>query len=268
MPRWLPLLLYCLCLAAPVRAETLNIGGTDIAYAVSEGYVAGEGPRYAELMKFAARAQSSDIRILSVYVTRDDNAAFLAGTGGLDAFFTLSTHRQLEKRNLSLGDFVQLRDAVTTVQNQKKAKVESEANRLIDAASNGNLGLGGLEFLGCADDGPTRFSCLTVLTRLDRSVGKEYSSRQAALTTWLLSRGKLLMINQYGNLDPDQDRSGQVAAFQTRARRLLDELNIAQGTAGSGLFSGFSGLLLIAAVLGGLVGGVAVAIRKKKTSAA
>ena len=69
MSRRLLPLLCCLCLAVPARAETLNVGGTDIAYTVPEGYVIGDGPRYAELIEFASRAQPPDIRILSIYAT-------------------------------------------------------------------------------------------------------------------------------------------------------------------------------------------------------
>ncbi len=267
MSRRLLPLLCCLCLAVPARAETLNVGGTDIAYTVPEGYVIGDGPRYAELIEFASRAQPPDIRILSIYVTEKDNAALLAGTGARDNFLIISVNRQMEKQNLRPADFAQLRDAVATVQNQKKSEVQSEAERLIDSASNGNLGLGGLEFLGCSDDGPARFSCLTVLTQIDRSEGKEYSSRQAALSTWLLTQGKLLQINQYENLDQEMDLFEQAAAFQTRARHVVDELNIPPDTAGSGLFQDFPGRLVLVAVLGGLIGGLAAMIRKKKTPA-
>ena len=118
-----------------------------------------------------------------------------------------------------------------------------------------------------SDDGPARFSCLTVLTQIDRSEGKEYSSRQAALSTWLLTQGKLLQINQYENLDQEMDLFEQAAAFKTRARHVVDELNIPPDTAGSGLFQDFPGRLVLVAVLGGLIGGLAAVIRKKKTPA-
>ena len=92
MSRRLLPLLCCLCLAVPARAETLNVRGTDIAYTVPEGYVIGDGPRYAELIEFASRAQPPDIRILSIYATEKDNAAFLAGTGDRKSTRLNSSH--------------------------------------------------------------------------------------------------------------------------------------------------------------------------------
>lgn len=260
------LLLGCLCLAATARAATLRIGGTDIPYAVPPDYVSGDDGPYQHLLDLAAKAQPADIRILALYVSADSHQKFLKSKADLDTFLTISTSGQLEKRTLGPKDFARLRKAIISLQSRKKAEVESQAKRLIDSASQGNLGLGGLDFLGCSDDGPTRFSCLSVITQLDRADGKEHSYRQAALSTWLLSHGKLLMINQYQRLDPDRDQSGQVDAFRHQAQEVLKALRMPEDAARTGFFSGTLGRILPAAVVGGLIGGLFTLYRKKKSA--
>lgn len=268
MLKWTWPLLCCLCLAATARAETLRIGETDIPYTVPQGYVAGTGETYRGLQEIAAKVQPAGIRILALYADSDSHQKFLAKGGTLDNFFTLSTNQALEQRTLSRADFAQLRAAITSVVNQKNTEVASEANRLIDNATNGNLALGGMEYQGCTDDSAYRFSCLLLLTQLDRSDGKEHSRRQAALSTMLLSHGKLLMVNQYQLLQPDQDQAGQMAAFQKQAGRVLEELHIPEGAGGSGFFQGIPGRVLLAAVIGALIVGGLVWAGKRKTPAA
>lgn len=235
MSRRLLPLLCCLCLAGsgPGRNPERRRDGHCLYRA---GRLRDRGrPPLCRAYRVREPAQPPDIRILSIYATEKDNAAFLAGTGALDNFLIISVNRQLEKQNLRPADFAQLRDAVTTVQKSEKVR-GSERGRASyrQRQQRAIWGLAGLEFLGCSDDGPARFSCLTVLTQIDRSEGKEYSSRQAALSTWLLTQGKLLQINQYENLDQEMDLFEQAAAFQTRARHVVDELNIPPDTAGSG----------------------------------
>lgn len=257
----------CLLLAGVAQAASLSIGGESIAYNVPQGYMAGDKEPYLEIRKFLAEISPKDMRILALYVDEESHEKFMdPNNQRLDRYFIISTLRPLADKSLSIKDFAEVKKGIAQAQEQLKTTLKKKVNSLLGKAGDGSLSIGDIDSLGVFDAGDTSMSFMMALDQVSNAGGRRVVDKQAVVSSYLLSEGKLVIVNQYQLLDPAKNMAEQLSAAKAQARKVLEELAIKQGVPWTSYLDTFLGKVLLAALIGGVIGGLIgwLAKRKKK----
>ncbi len=264
-------LVACLLLSVAAHAETLTIGGESISYRVPQGYMAGDKEPYLGMRKFLAGISPKNMQILALYVDEESHKKFMDPQGQrLENYFILSTLRPFADKSLSVKDFVEVKKGVTKAQEQLKTTLKQKINRLLGKAGDGSMSIGDIDTLGVFDSSDTSLSFMAVMDQVSRAGGRREVDKQVVVSSYLLARGKLIIVNQYQILDPAKNMAEQLGAAKVHARKILAELDIKQGVPWISYLDSFLVKVLLAALVGGLVGGLigwVVKSRKKKAAA-
>lgn len=267
MKKLIFLLLSFIFLSGPVYAEQMTLGEATITYTVPEGYFKAQGQPYTEMRKVLLRVSPREMQIFGLYISKDSDAKLQDGTAdGVENYFVLASIRQLKDKVLSVREFTEAKKQLIKIQEQGQAKLRAQANRLVGKGTGGALEISDVKALGPYDATDTAISFLSIVDQISRTGTQRTVSHQAAVSTYLLAQGKVVIINQYRQLDPAQNTEEQLENFKTQARQVVKELHIEQGTPKSSL-NPFLIKALGGAVVGAILGAVFMLIRKRKKAA-
>lgn len=257
MRKTLRVLALCLLLPAVAQAATLSIGGRSISYTVPRGYMPGDEEPYRDIRGFLTEIFPDVMRVLAFYVDEESHRKFMNPQGRrLEHYFIVSTLRPLENKNLSARDFMEVKKGVVNAQAQLKTTLRQKVNRELGKAGDGGMSIAAVDALGVYDVSDTGFSFMAVMDQVRHAGGQRETAKQAMVSSYLLARGKLVIVNQYRLLDPAGNMADQLGEVRESARRILHELNIRQGASWAFLPDSFLLRVLAGALAGGFMGGL------------
>lgn len=261
------LLFSFIFLSGPVYAEQITLGDATISYTVPEGYFKAQGQPYTEMRRVLLRVSPREMQIFGLYISKESDVKLRDGTAdGVENYFVLASIRQLKDKILSVREFTEAKKQLIKTQEQGQAKLRAQANRLVGQGTGGALEISDVKALGPYDATDTAISFLSIVDQIVRTGTQRTVSHQAAVSTYLLAQGKVVIINQYRQLDSAQNIEEQLENFKTQARQVVKELHIEQGTPKSSL-NPFVIKALVGAVVGAILGAVFMLIRKRKKTA-
>lgn len=242
----------CLLFAATASAATLTIGQTRLACTVPEEYMEAEEEPYLS-MRRSAEASAPDMRIHAMYVERKAHERFAAGEAFPDRYVFLASLPALDGPDLDVADFVEFRQGIAA------ARPVTPDGTL--GSTGEDMGDGDIRE-GIFEETDTSLSFLTLAERTIPAESGAFTLRQAAVSTYLLAGGKVVVVIQYRNLDPAGDAPARLDDFRREAPGFVSRLEITPEASGSGV-AGLFGKAIFGLLFGGLVGFTVVWVRKK-----
>lgn len=267
MKKSLFILVALVFLAGTAHAERLLIGDKTITYSVPGDYFKGDKEPYTEMRGLLTRVSPKDMQIFGLYISRDSDAKLREGKAErVENYFVLASLRPLQDKILSSGDFEEAKKQLVKIQEQIRTRLLGQANKLIGSATNGTMAVGDINTFGAYDVTDTSISFLALTDQITRVGNRQVVDKQAVVSTYLLADGKIVVVNQYQLLTP-KNVPEQLNAFKARARGVIKDLRIKEGTPKGSFMDSYLVKVAGGAIIGAIIGVVITLIRKRKKTA-
>lgn len=260
---------FCLLLAATVNAATLPIGRANLAYTVPSDYREGAEEPYLSLRRAAAAASAPAMRIDAMYIDRQAHERFSAGeTPFPDRYFFLASLPDLDSATISAADFAHIKQGLAAAPEALSAAPAPHSETPAQGADNADQSAGVTRaWGGILEETAASLSFLLLAEQTIGTGDKAFSLRQAAVSSYLLVGGTVVVVTQYQTIDPTGDapdlNAAQVDDFKRQALERVRQLNITEGASAGGVMNGSFGKALFGALIGALITYTIMWVRKK-----
>lgn len=254
----------CLLFAATVSAATLTIGRANLDYTVPADSREGTEEPYLSLRRAAAATSAPAMRIDAIYIDRQAHERFSAGeTPFPDRYFFLASLPELDTATISPADFAHIKQGLAAARESFAAAPDPHSETAPQRADNADQSAGNnRSWGGILEESDTSLSFLLLAEQTIGTGDKAFTLNQAAVSSYLLAGGNVVIVTQYQTIDPAGDVPAQLDDFRREALERVRQLNITDG-ASDGIMNGSFGKALFGALIGALITYTVMWVRKK-----